>query len=133
MELTLPAIVTIALTTGAGAAVLGRAALAAGRPRGPAFAAGGLAGFVGPLLFMVPLGFCTFGPEAATADLLFGYGLIAAGTALTLRLSWTLLDPAAARQRARSRDTTSHGVFRGHPVLPWVLLAPTLVVLVLFL
>lgn len=133
MELTLPAIIALSLTTGFGAVTLGRLGLAAGRPRGVAFGAGALAGFVGPLLFMVPLGFCTFGPEAVTADTLLGYGLMAAGAGLLLRLGWTFLDPVAARARAEAADTTTHGVFKGHPFLPWLLLAPTLIILALFL
>ncbi len=133
MELTLPAIATLAAATGLGAWVVGRLGRAAGRSPTVAFGGGALAGFVGPLLFMVPLGFCTFSPEAGTADLALGYLLMAAGAALTLRLAWTLLDPAAARERARARDATSHAIFRGHPLLPWLLLAPTLAILVLFL
>lgn len=133
VQLSLPAIVTVAAATGLGAWVVGRQGLVVGRSRAVAFGAGALAGFVGPLLFMVPLGFCTFAPEASTADLVLGYLLMAAGAALTLRLAWTLLDPVAAKERARSKDATSHAVFRGHPLLPWVLLAPTLTILILFL
>jgi hypothetical protein len=61
------------------------------------------------------------------------YGVLRVGAAIGLRIGWTLLDPEAARQRASRRDTTTHGVFRGRPFLPWMLLAPTLVILVLFL
>jgi sn-glycerol 3-phosphate transport system permease protein len=95
--------------------------------------AGAAAGFTGPLLLHVPLRFCTFGAEAALADRALGYLLAVAGAALALRLAWTLLDPVAAKARARSSDTTTHGVFRNHPVLPWLLLAPTLIILILFL
>jgi sn-glycerol 3-phosphate transport system permease protein len=133
VELTLPAIAALSVTTGVGAVVLGRLGLTAGRSRALSFGAGALAGFLGPLLFMIPLGFCTFGPEAVTADTLLGYVLMAAGAALTLRLGWTALDPVAARERAKSADKTTHGVFKGHPILPWLLLAPTLIILALFL
>ena len=133
MELTLPAILALSVTTGVGAVVLGRLGLTAGRSRAMSFGGGALAGFLGPLLFMVPLGFCTFGPEAVTADVALGYVLMAAGAALALRLGWTALDPVAARERAKSADKTTHGVFKNHPVLPWLLLAPTLFVLALFL
>jgi sn-glycerol 3-phosphate transport system permease protein len=131
VELTLPALATIVLAAGAGAVFLARRAT--GRRRVLAATAGAVAGGLGPLLFFVPLGFCTFAPETPLADRLFGYGLAVAGTALTLRLTSSLLDRDAARARASERDTTSHGVFRGHPLLPWVLLAPTLLILVLFL
>jgi sn-glycerol 3-phosphate transport system permease protein len=133
VELTLPAIVALSATTGIGALVLGRLGLQAGQPRALAFGAGAAAGFTGPLLFMVPLGFCTFGPEAVTADVLLGYVLMVAGAALTLRLGWSALDPVAARERAKASDKTTHGVFKGHPILPWLLLAPTLIILALFL
>ena len=133
MELTLPAIATLLATTTFGAALLGRLGRTVGRPPALAYGAGAAAGLLGPLLFMLPLGFCTFGPEATPADTLLGYGLIAAGAALVLRLAWTWLDPEAARSRAEAADTTTHGVFKGHPFLPWLLLAPTLVILALFL
>lgn len=133
MELTLPAIVVLALSTGIGAVALGRLGVQAGRPKVFGFAAGAAAGFGGPLLFMLPLGFCTFAPEATTADLVLGYLLMASGAALALRIGWSVIDPVAARARAQSSDSTTHGVFKGHPFLPWVLLAPTLVILALFL
>jgi len=133
LELTLPAIAVLALSTGIGAVALGRLGVEAGRPKLFGFAAGAAAGFGGPLLFMVPLGFCTFAPEATTADALLGYLLMASGAALALRIGWSVIDPVAAKARAKSSDSTTHGVFKGHPVLPWVLLAPTLVILALFL
>ena len=133
MELTLPAIVVLALSTGVGAVALARLGVQAGRPKAFGFAAGAAAGFGGPLLFMLPLGFCTFAPEATTADLVLGYLLMASGAALALRVGWSVIDPVAAKARAESSDSTTHGVFKGHPFLPWVLLAPTLVILALFL
>lgn len=133
MELTLPAIAVLTLTTGIGAVTLGRLGVEAGRPPPFGFAAGAAAGFGGPLLFMLPLGFCTFALEATTADLVLGYLLMAAGAALALRIGWSVIDPVAAKSRAKASDSTTHGVFKGHPYLPWVLLAPTLVILALFL
>lgn len=133
MEITLEAMGLIALSTVVGAVLLGRAAQHAERPQAFGIAAGAAAGFTGPLLLHVPLRFCTFGAEVPLADRVLGYLLAVAGAALALRLTWTLIDPVAAKQRARSSDTTSHGVFRNHPILPWVLLAPTLIILVLFL
>lgn len=133
MELTLPAIATIALASAAGAVLLGRRTTGSTRRRVLACTAGAVAGGLGPLLFFVPLGFCTFAPEAPLADQLFGYALAAAGTLLTLRLTASLVDPEAARTRAEDRDSTSHGIFRGHRLLPWLLLSPTLVILLVFL
>jgi sn-glycerol 3-phosphate transport system permease protein len=133
LELTLPAIVVLAMSTGIGAVALGRLGVQAGRPKLFGFAAGAAAGFGGPLLFMLPLGFCTFAPEATTADLVLGYLLMASGAALALRIGWSVIDPVAAKARAESTDSTTHGVFKGHPYLPWLLLSPTLIILALFL
>ncbi|MFU8841142.1 MAG: carbohydrate ABC transporter permease [Nitriliruptoraceae bacterium] len=133
MEITLEAIGLIAISTVVGAVILGQAAETAERARGFGLAVGAAAGFTGPLLLHVPLRFCTFGAEVPLADRVLGYLLAVGGAALALRLAWTLIDPVAAKARARSSDTTSHGVFRNHPVLPWLLLAPTLVILILFL
>jgi sn-glycerol 3-phosphate transport system permease protein len=133
VQLTFSAILALVASAAFGAVALGALATRVGRPLSVAAGAGALAGLVGPLLFYVPLRFCTFGAEAERVDLLFGLALGAAGTLLAVRIAWTLLDPAGARLRAVKRDTTTHGVFRGHPFLPWVLLAPTLVILILFL
>jgi sn-glycerol 3-phosphate transport system permease protein len=133
LELTLPAIVVLVMSTGIGAVALGRLGVQAGRPKVFGFAAGAAAGFGGPLLFMLPLGFCTFAPEATTADLVLGYLLMASGAALALRIGWSVIDPVAAKARAESTDSTTHGVFKGHPYLPWLLLSPTLIILALFL
>jgi sn-glycerol 3-phosphate transport system permease protein len=133
VELSLDAIALIVASTVAGAWVLGQAAAHAGRRREFGAAVGAAAGFTGPLLLHVPLRFCTFAAEAALADRVLGYGLALGGAALTVRLAWTLIDPVAAKARARSSDTTTHGVFRGHPWLPWILLSPTLIILILFL
>jgi sn-glycerol 3-phosphate transport system permease protein len=130
-----PAVAVLTLVAGGmlGASVLSSLARRAGRAPLLAASAGALAGVVGPLLFHLPLGFCTFAAESPPLDVAFGLVLGAVGALLALRIAWTLLDPAGARQRATRRDTTTHGVFRGHPFLPWLLLAPTLVILVLFL
>ncbi|MFA9430875.1 carbohydrate ABC transporter permease [Egicoccus sp. AB-alg2] len=117
----------------AGALALTALARRSGRRTGPAAAAGAAAGAGGGALFQVPLGFCTFEAGRPAADVGFGLFLMAVGVLLGLRLAWTLLDPAGAAERAKRGDSTTHGVFRGHPFLPWVLLAPTLAVLIVFL
>jgi sn-glycerol 3-phosphate transport system permease protein len=133
VQLTFSAVLALVASATFGAVVLGAVATRLARPVPLAAGIGALAGVAGPLLFYVPLRFCTFGAEAERVDLLFGLALGAIGTLLALRVAWTLLDPSGAKQRAAKRDTTTHGVFRGHPFLPWVLLAPTLIVLILFL
>lgn len=133
MELNSSAVAALAVAATVGAVVLRLAASRSGRSPALAAGVGAVAGAVGAALFQVPLRFCTFAPEATTTDLVFGLGLMAAGTLLGVRLAWTALDPAAAQERVKRSDTTTHGVFKGHPFLPWLLLAPTLTVLVLFL
>ena len=133
MELTFSAVVALTVSTAAGAVALGRLGQRTGHHRAMGFVSGAVAGFLGPLLFMVPLGFCTFEPDRTTTDLYFGYGLMVVGAALALRIGWSLLDPEAAKERTKSRDSTTHGVFKNHPVLPWLLLSPTLIILLLFL
>lgn len=97
--------------------------------------AGGAAGVIGALIFMLPLNFCTFEAERDTIDRVFGAALIGIGMAFTLWLvQW------AARwwqgRRAPKPDAgfqwQQPGVFRGR-LLPIVFLAPTLVILALFL
>ncbi len=82
---------------------------------------------------MVPLDFCTFEPEATTTDLWFGVALMVGAAAIAYRTAMTIVDPSTSAGRSHRSDDVSHGVFRGHPFLPWVLLAPTLTILVVFL
>ncbi|WP_052668879.1 carbohydrate ABC transporter permease [Nitriliruptor alkaliphilus] len=133
MELSLSALAALGAAAAIGAAALRTAATRSGRNPTVAAGIGAVACAAGAALFQVPLGFCTFAPEATLVDLSFGVGLMVVGALLGLRLAWTALDPEAARERVKRSDTTTHGVFRGHPFLPWLLLAPTLTVLVLFL
>lgn len=98
-------------------------------------AAGAVAGAAGGLIFMLPLEFCTFEAERDTIDRVFGVALILIGMTVTLWLTqW------AARwwqQRRTPQVNTSQqwqqpGAFRGR-LLPIVFLAPTLIILALFL
>ena len=92
-------------------------------------AAGGGAG----LAVAASLGFCAFAPGTSVIDRAFGSTLVLGAGLLASRATGLLLDPDLVRRRRAAGDDVSHGVFRGHPYLPWLLLAPTLVVLVLFL
>ncbi|MDZ4768812.1 MAG: sugar ABC transporter permease [Chloroflexota bacterium] len=97
---------------------------------GTAIGAG--AGAIGALLLMLPLDFCMFDPERKTADVIFGGILIVVGFALvtlpTRALALRFLLPRPTIMRGES----GAGAYRG-AVLPWLLLAPTLIVLALFL
>lgn len=125
-----PILLFAALT---GALLVARSVRETGRQLTIGAAAGGVAGLAGALVVAAPLDFCTFGPTATTTDRWFGNTLVLAAAFVAARLTATALDPEARRRRSRSGDDVSHGIFRGRPFLPWVLLAPTLVILALFL
>lgn len=92
---------------------------------------GAVAGGIGSLLFMLPLNFCTFEAERSTADVVFGILLIALGIALVvLPVRWIAIRLATGQRLAIAQ--ASPGAFKG-VIAPWLLLAPTLVVLALFL
>lgn len=127
------AVISVTLVVVVAAALLAHAAAAHGRSRLLGASVGALLGLAGPLTVMLPLGFCTFDGEATTLDRWFGLVLIAAAGFVAMRLGRTALDPHAAEHRRRQGDDITHGVFRGNRAVPWLLLAPTLIVLVLFL
>jgi sn-glycerol 3-phosphate transport system permease protein len=127
------AVISVILVAVAASALLAHAAAAHGRPRLVGAVVGALLGLAGPLTVMLPLGFCTFDGEATTLDRWFGLVLIASAGFVAARLGRTALDPEAAEKRRRQGDDITHGVFRGNRAIPWLLLAPTLIVLVVFL
>lgn len=100
---------------------------------------GVVAGAVGALLFMAPLNYCMFMPEEGALytidgiDIAFGLVLIGIGLAIVLL-------PLAAFMRWRANRhihvdaslATQQGSFRGF-LMPILLLAPTLIILALFL
>lgn len=91
--------------------------------------AGGPAGFA----VAWSLGFCVFAPDASGIDRAFGSTLVLGAGLLGSRGIALLLDPDLVRRRRAAGDDVSHGIFRGHPVLPLPLLAPTLAILIVFL
>ncbi|MFT7502399.1 MAG: sn-glycerol 3-phosphate transport system permease protein [Gammaproteobacteria bacterium] len=127
------AVISVTLVAAVAAALLSHAAATFGRSRLLGAFAGALLGLAGPLTVMVPLGFCTFDDETTTLDRWFGLALIAGAGFVAIRLGRTALDPDAAQRRQQRGDDVAHGVFRGSRLAPWLLLAPTLVVLVVFL
>ncbi len=116
-----------------GAIVVVRATRELERQLGISAAAGGAAGLAGALVVAAPLDFCTFGPAATTTDRWFGNTLIFAAAFVAARLTASAIDPESRRRRRNSGDDVSHGIFRGRPFLPWILLSPTIVILALFL
>lgn len=120
----------------ASAALIGAAymALSFGRAsRRVAFGAlvGAVAGAAGTLLFMLPLQFCTFEPERKSIDFVFGLLLIGVGMALALGLTRWILTRVSAHQPIFEVQTQP-GAYKGR-ILPFLFLAPTLVILLLFL
>lgn len=96
---------------------------------------GAAAGALGPLIFMLPLNFCTFEAERKTGEIVFGLALVGAGTALTVSLAaWLARALLARHQKIALGDEGRQqgGLFKGR-LVPYLLLAPTLVILALFL
>ncbi len=97
-------------------------------------AVGAVSAGLGALLFMVPLNFCTFEAERTTADAVFGAILVVLGAIIGLFagrfIMRILTDGLSLRTLTEGQD--SRGTFR-NPIIPWVLLAPTLIILALFL
>lgn len=90
------------------------------------------AGLGGTLVFMLPLNFCTFEAERPPLDLIFGLLLIGVGLALTLSAAAWLVRWWQGRGQLQPAASSQPGAFRGK-IMPWLLLAPTLIILALFL
>jgi sn-glycerol 3-phosphate transport system permease protein len=96
---------------------------------------GAVCGFVGPLVVMRPLQSCTFEPGRTGLDRVLGVFVFACGAALALGIAgWIVTALGRARGNLKGPvDQFDKGSFRRQKVTPWVLLAPTLAVLVVFL
>lgn len=95
-------------------------------------AVGALAGGVGSLLLTLPLNFCMFDPKRTTADAIFG--LILAGVGMLLLLIPTRWAVSRLIQRLPLfQSQSTPGAFRTRGLTPLLLLAPTLIILVLFI
>lgn len=125
----------LALTIVAGAAVGARLWRRAGLPTAVGVVVGALCGAVGPLLVMKPLRSCTFEPDRTGVDRVLGAIVFVAGGALLLGIAgWVATTLGRTRGHvAGAVDPFDKGSFRGKTFTPWVLLAPTLAVLVFFL
>ncbi len=96
---------------------------------------GAVVGIVGPMIFMVPLQSCTFEPEREALDLGLGIVLFGLGAALLLKAAQWVVRFFLAGEEAPSLTAGQevHGAFRTSIIVPILLLAPTLVILVVFL
>lgn len=93
---------------------------------------GALAGGAGSLLFMVPLNYCTFEAERTPADVILGVILIGAGMLLLLLPVRYLADRLMNRAPVLEAQQVP-GAFRMSGLVPLALLAPTLIILALFI
>lgn len=130
MDPIVPALV-IAVSALAGAVLLTLLFRKAGRSIAIAAAAGAAAGAAGGLLVMLPLDFCTFEAERKPIDFWFGILLIVIGVVVMVLLTRWLLNRLLLRQRMFTQETTPGAFKQGW--LAYVLLAPTLIILLLFL
>lgn len=93
---------------------------------------GAVAGAAGVLVVMIPLNFCTFETERQALDVIFGVGLIMIGMGLTLSFANWVVPRAIKGERLLALAATTQGTFKS-PWLAVVFLAPTLVILAVFL
>lgn len=88
---------------------------------------GALGGGLGALAVSAPLDFCTFSAEYEPKDFVFGLVLMALGAGAGIAAA-----RAAFGAKKQSSIDTGHSVWRSW-WMPWVLLSPTLAVLIIFL
>ncbi len=132
MSITIPLLIVIA-GAGIGAAFIYRVFIRSGYAGWIGALVGAGAGALGPLIFMLPLNFCTFEAERKAVDFAFGIVLVAIGLLLALLPLRAFIRWQAARSRPESQaPVNQQGAFRGR-VLPWLFLTPTLAILLLFL
>lgn len=100
----------------------------------PGSIVGGLSGVAGGLLLLVPLRFCTFDEGRSGIDIALGVLAAGAGAAATIGLAvWLARIVAAETGRVRQVGAKGQGHFASGAWVPLAFLAPTLLVLVLFL
>jgi sn-glycerol 3-phosphate transport system permease protein len=93
-------------------------------------------GLAGPMLTTGPLQSCTFAPEQAGIDFWFGVMLFAVGTGVALFASqWLIRFLWAPKDKALQlmEGQITSGVFASNFLVPVTLLAPTILILVVFL
>ncbi len=142
----MPAILITLMTTTLGAILLRHLFNNSGRSANLGLALGAAAGFIGPQLAMAPLRYCAFDPEHAYRFSLFIAGqetrlnaAILVGLVFVIIATWAvlLLVHVVHEQFHRTGyilppQRRSPRFFKGWDWLPWVLLAPTIISIVLF-
>lgn len=133
-------------TAGVGALLLARGFARSRRNPLTGALLGGIAGAIGPQLFMVPIEYCVLDPDNhvyfklfvfnqpfdINAVALISFILVALGTwAMLLLFDRSHLQIRTTGRLLPQIDLPT-GAFRGWGPMPWLLLAPTLIVLLLF-
>lgn len=115
-------------------AIVGAAWLFRGARTVTAAVIGAIFGGIGGALFMVPLNYCTFEAERTGTDVGFGIFLIGLGTLIGVGVGAGVNRIVSSGQGLRALTSEQHtaGTFRG-TLIPFALLAPTLIILALFL
>jgi sn-glycerol 3-phosphate transport system permease protein len=122
---------TIPLLIVAVAALLGAAVIYRSQRWRLGLGVGAAAGMVGALLFMLPLNFCPFEPERQSVDVGFGILLVLVGITLVVwPVNWVM--HRLRRRQGLVSEPPRPGTFKGR-WMPLLLLAPTLIILALFL
>ncbi len=103
-----------------------------GRPATQGAILGAIAGALGPLIFMLPLNFCMFEADRDPIDVAIGVALIAAGMAIGLGAVGYVARARFAARTLEAGQQQQQGIFRGR-LVPFLLLAPTLIILAVFL
>ena len=116
-----------------GAAILGYVFRRAGRWLLLGLPLGAVAGGFGAILFVAPLGYCTFETEREQLDAIFGFMLVAAGIALVVMpISWVAGRLLRRESLVSTTSQPTQGTFK-HWWIALPLLAPTLTILAVFL
>jgi sn-glycerol 3-phosphate transport system permease protein len=94
-----------------------------------------VAGLVGPAIFMLPLQSCTFEAEREAIDVAFGIILFLLGAFLLVQfVKWlSKLVIGGEGYQSLLADQNTEGMFKSSLLTPFLLLLPTLVILVYFL
>jgi sn-glycerol 3-phosphate transport system permease protein len=131
MDASLPVIITL-IATALGAGFMAFAFREMQRQPVTGAIVGGVAGALGSLLFMVPLRYCMFEAERRTIDHAIGIFLV--GTGMIILLSLTRWISERTRNGIAGLFTAEAipGAFKGR-FWPLLLLAPTLIILLMFL
>lgn len=140
-----PILISLA-TTAVGGLIFWRSFKRAGyRPRG-GLLLGAFSGFLGPQLPMLPLGYCAFDPAhrftfslrflgrdlGLNASILVGLGFVIVSTWAVLLVVMALVEQFQKTGTIIPAQEYSSRFFKGWSWLPWALLAPTLLSIVLF-